>query len=90
MDNLWEAVYLHGQLKPVAMPLIGSGLSRVIGATYDNLLTMIVRSFMASSRHRYLCPELRVIIPEPAFEKIRIAEVLRTARQEALSGEVAG
>lgn len=89
LDNLWEAVYLHGQLKPVAMPLIGSGLSRVVGANYDNLLTMIVRSFTASSRNRYLCPELRVIIQEPAFEKVRIAEILRTARQEALSSESA-
>jgi DNA-binding SARP family transcriptional activator len=90
LDNLWEAVYLYGQLKPVAMPLIGSGLSRVVGANYDNLLTLIVRSFIASSRHRYVCPELRVIIQEPVFEKIRIAEILRSARQEVLSAESAG
>jgi Domain of unknown function (DUF6430) len=86
LDNLWESVYLYGQLKPVAMPLIGSGLSRVVGANYDSLLTMIVRSFVASSRGRYVCPELRVIIQEQVFEKIRIAEILRTARQEMLSG----
>jgi DNA-binding SARP family transcriptional activator len=90
LDNLWEAAYLYGQLKPVAMPLIGSGLSRVVGASYDNLLSLIVRSFTASSRHRYACPELRVIIQEPVFEKIRIAEILRAARQEALRAEPPG
>lgn len=90
LDNLWAAVYLYGQLKPVAMPLIGSGLSRVVGANYDSLLTLIVRSFIASSRRRYICPELRVIVQEPVFEKIRIAEILRTARQDGFSDEATG
>lgn len=87
LENLWEAVYLHGQLKPVAMPLIGSGLSRVREASHDDLLTLIVRSFTASSRRRYICPELRIIVHEPAFEKIRIAEILRMARQETHRSE---
>jgi DNA-binding SARP family transcriptional activator len=87
LENLWEAVYLHGQLKPVAMPLIGSGLSRIREASHDDLLSLIVRSFTASSRRRYLCPELRIIVPEAAFEKIRIAEILRTARQETYRSE---
>ena len=90
LDNLWEAAYLYGQLKPVAMPLIGSGLSRVVGASYDNLLTLIVSSFTAAARRRYAFPELRVIIQEPVFEKIRIAEILRAARQEVLRAEPTG
>lgn len=87
LENLWEAVYLHGQLKPVAMPLIGSGLSRVREASHDDLLALIVRSFTASSRRRYICPELRIVVHEPAFEKIRIAEILRMARQETHRSE---
>jgi DNA-binding SARP family transcriptional activator len=82
LENLWDAVYLHGQLKPVAIPLVGSGLSRVRDATYDDLLALIVRSFLASSGKRYVCPELRVIIQESMFEKMRIAEVLKRARDE--------
>jgi hypothetical protein len=80
LESLWEAVYLHGQLKPVAMPLVGSGLSRVHDATHDDLLNLIVRSFLASSGQRYVCPELRVIIPASMFEKMRIAETLKLAR----------
>ena len=82
LESLWEAVYLHGQLKPVAMPLIGSGLSRVREATYDELLSMIVSSFVASSRTRYLCPELRVIVRQSEFEKVRAAEILKSVRAE--------
>jgi DNA-binding SARP family transcriptional activator len=87
LENLWEAVYLHGQLKPVAMPLIGSGLSRVHEASHDDLLTMIVRSFAASSRRRFVCPELRVVVQEPVFERTRIAEILRAARLPACRRE---
>ena len=77
LENLWEAVYLHGQLKPVAMPLVGSGLSRT-GASYEDLLAMIVSSFVASSRARYFCPELRVVVHQAAFDKLRVAEVLKS------------
>jgi DNA-binding SARP family transcriptional activator len=81
LENLWQAVYLHGQLNPVAMPLVGSGLSRT-RASHDDLLAMIVSSFVASSRRRYIGPELRVIIHEPAFEKIRVAEILKSIRDD--------
>lgn len=79
LDRLWDAVYLHGQLKPVAMPLIGSGLSRTRASPAD-LLAMIASSFVASSRARYVCPELRIIVPQSTFEKTRAAEVLRSMR----------
>jgi Domain of unknown function (DUF6430)/Bacterial transcriptional activator domain len=79
LDRLWDAVHLHGQLKPVAMPLIGSGLSRTHASPAD-LLAMIASSFVASSRARHACPELRVIVPQSTFDKTRAAEVLRSAR----------
>jgi hypothetical protein len=81
LDHLWDAVHLHGQLKPVAMPLIGSGLSRTRSSPAD-LLAMIAGSFVASSRARYACPELRIIVPPPVFDKTRAAEVLRAVRAQ--------
>lgn len=82
LDTLWEAVYRHGQLKPVAMPLVGSGLSRT-GASYEELLTMIVSSFVASSRGRYLGPELRVVVPQPAFDVLNVPDVLKSLNGSA-------
>jgi DNA-binding SARP family transcriptional activator len=79
LDGLWEAVYRHGQLKPVAMPLIGSGLSRT-GADYEELLTMIVSSFLARARSRYLGPELRIVLSPQMFSAISVAQVLRSVR----------
>jgi hypothetical protein len=79
LQSLWDAVYRYGQLKPVAMPLIGSGLSRT-DATYEELLTMIVSSFAASTRDHYLGPELRVIVQPPVFDVIDMTEVLKSVR----------
>jgi DNA-binding SARP family transcriptional activator len=79
LENLWDAVYRHGQLKPVAMPLIGSGLSRT-GASYAELLTVIVSTFLASARKRYLGPELRVVIQQPAFDQLKVSAVLKSVR----------
>ena len=83
LTNLWEAVYRYGQLKPVAMPLVGSGLSRT-DASYEELLTMIVSSFVASARARYLTPELRVVIPQSIFDMINVPEVLKSLGAGAL------
>jgi hypothetical protein len=79
LASLWDAVYRHGQLKPIAMPLIGSNLSRT-GASCEELLTMVVESFVAISRTRYLGPELRIVIPQPQFDHIDIARALKAAR----------
>lgn len=79
LQSLWDAVYRYGQLKPVAMPLIGSGLSRT-DATYEELLTLIVSSFAASTRDHYLGPELRVIVQPPVFDVIDMTEVLKSVR----------
>jgi DNA-binding SARP family transcriptional activator len=79
LDSLWDAVYRHGQLKPVAIPLIGSGLSRT-GAGYEELLNMIVKSFVTGVGRHYLGPELRVVVPLPLFEQINASGVLNAAR----------
>jgi hypothetical protein len=48
---------------------------------------MIVSSFVASSRRRYISPELRIIIHQPAFERIRVAEILESVREDAARAE---
>jgi hypothetical protein len=77
LQNLWAAVYQHGQLKPVAMPLVGSGLSRT-GASGEELLALIAGSFAASAREHFLAPELRIVIAQAAFDAIDIPAVLKS------------
>lgn len=87
LHNLWEAVYRHGQLKPVAMPLVGSGLSRT-GASYEELLTLIVSSFEASARSHYLGPELRVVMKQPVFDTIDVRAILKSLGDGAFSARL--
>jgi DNA-binding SARP family transcriptional activator len=90
LENLWDAIYLRGQLRPVAMPLTGSGMARAGHASPQELLTTIVRSFIASSRKRYLSPELRVVIRHAAFEGTWIEEALQSAREDAAAASQPG
>ncbi|HCT80380.1 MAG TPA: hypothetical protein DGG94_08025 [Micromonosporaceae bacterium] len=75
LNRLWEAIYQHAQRETVAMPLIGSGLARVDHIERESLLKMIILSFVASSRQRLVCKELRVIIWPPDLDRINMLEV---------------
>ncbi|GAA1275765.1 DUF6430 domain-containing protein [Sphaerisporangium rubeum] len=82
LDNLWTAVYRHGQLRPVAIALVGSGLSRLGAAEPWKLLRMIIDSYLAAaSRDGHLCKELRVILRASALEKIDMMELAKSYRE---------
>ncbi len=63
LDTLWPAVARYGMYKPVAIPLIGSGLARVVELDRTQLLLMIVDSFSTHTlRDPTTAPELRIVI----------------------------
>ncbi|GAA0407994.1 hypothetical protein Acor_80870 [Acrocarpospora corrugata] len=82
LDKLWDAVYFYGQQAPLAMPLVGSGLARIQGARPRDLLVLIIESFVARSRTQFFCPELRIIVPPTALEKIGMLDVATFVRDE--------
>jgi len=80
-NQLWEAVYLKGQQEPVSVPLMGSGLARINSLDPENLLRLILLSFVAYSRTELVCHELRIVIrPEDvtAIDLLSLREFLRT------------
>jgi len=62
LNRLWDAVYQHGQHGSVAIPLVGSGLARLNFLDRQNLLKMIIMSFVVRSRESVVCPDLRLVI----------------------------
>lgn len=60
--QLWEAAYRHGHREALSMPLMGSGLARVNTLDRNNLLRLILLSFVAYSRRQLICHELRIMI----------------------------
>lgn len=70
LGALWEAIYLNAQHGRVAIPLIGSGLARVDLLERQNLLRMILLSFLARSRQTVVCRELRIVVRPSDLELI--------------------
>jgi hypothetical protein len=62
LSSLWAAIYTRAQHSRVAIPLVGSGLARVDALERQNLLRMIVLSFLAHSRQSVVCRELRIVV----------------------------
>lgn len=75
LHRLWDAVYRHGQHERVAMPLIGDGLSRIDFLDAEMLLRLLLLSFVARSRERRICRELRIVLRPEVFRRIDLREV---------------
>ena len=70
LERLWEAVARYGMLKPVAVPLVGSGLARLVPPDRGRLLTLIIESFLeASGRFSAMTPELRIVLRPAEVDK---------------------
>lgn len=61
-SQLWEAAYQHGQRGALSIPLMGSGLARVDTLGREDLVRLILLTFVAYSRHRLICHDLRIVI----------------------------
>lgn len=70
---LWDAVYRHGQRGALSVPLMGSGLARIDTLDRGNLLRLILMSFMAYSRLRLICHELRIVIYPGDVQRVDLA-----------------
>jgi DNA-binding SARP family transcriptional activator len=92
LDNLWDAVRLHGQLRPVAMPLVGSGLARIDGTGPGDLLTLVIGSFAERSLSARICPELRIVLHPEDLARVDVRNVSHRLDETYLRGraEVSG
>jgi hypothetical protein len=76
LQRLWPSVALHGLFKPVAVPLIGGGLSRIVELDRTQLLLLIVETFVQSlAEDPAVCPELRVVLRADDLERTDLSAV---------------
>lgn len=88
LEQAWRAVRQHGLLKPVAIPLVGAGLARVNDLGREQLMIMIIDTFLKSCRDSRCAPELRIVLRPSDVELIRVPDVARFV--EALDQEGRG
>ncbi len=76
LERLWPSVALHGLFRPVAIPLIGAGLSRLVELDHTQLLSLIVETFTESLRQDpAVCPELRIVLRDEELERTDLSAV---------------
>ncbi len=66
LPRLWDFVRTQGDLEPIAIPIIGSGLARV-AATREELLREIIKSFVAAAQVGRFCENLTISISPNDF-----------------------
>jgi hypothetical protein len=76
LERLWESVRKQGLLRPVAMPLVGSGLART-GLSREQLMIMIIDTFLKSCAHERCAPELRIVLLQADLQQVRISDIAR-------------
>lgn len=81
LGSLWSAVAEHGRLAPLAMPIVGSELARVDPLNRENLLKMILMSYVARSREGVFCKELTIVVHPKDFGEISMAQVAAYLRR---------
>ncbi len=74
LERLWESVRKQGLLRPVALPLVGSGLARV-ALSREQLMIMIIDTFLRSCAVERSAPELRIVLPPADLRQTRISDV---------------
>jgi hypothetical protein len=76
LEQLWVSVRKQGLLRPVAMPLLGAGLSRV-GLSQEQLMIMIIDTFLKSCEDERCAPELRIVLRQADLQRVRISDIAR-------------
>jgi len=75
LHRLWTAVYERAERRPVAMPVIGSGLARIDQLDRETLLKLILISFLAGSRELPICQDLRIVISPADLHTVNLLEI---------------
>jgi Domain of unknown function (DUF6430) len=74
--SLWESVSALGNGEPVAIPVLGGGLARV--SQYlpaQDSIRFIALSFMLSSRYKYVCERLDIVVQKSAVKGLDLLEI---------------
>ncbi|MGW8877654.1 macro domain-containing protein [Streptomyces mirabilis] len=61
LSNLWQEIRRRGSGRAVAMPVVGSGLSR-LDLSREALVRMILASYREHAQSQPICRELRVVV----------------------------
>jgi hypothetical protein len=77
LEQAWRSVRQNGLLKPVAVPLVGAGLARIVDLSREQLVIMIINTFLKACKDMRCAPELRIVLRLSDLEQMEITDVER-------------
>ena len=88
LPALWENIRVRGGMGPIAVPILGSGFSR-LNATREELIREIVKSFVAATYAGRFCERLTIVIAPKDFQakNIDLARLGRFLEHECTYGQ---
>jgi len=75
LNRLWDAVDQRAHQEALAIPLLGAGLARLDYLEAQDILRLILLSFVVRSRERRVCRELRVLIRPEDLNRIDLPSI---------------
>jgi hypothetical protein len=76
LDSVWRSAAQYGQMAPVAVPLLGSGLARINELSREQLVCLIVESFLRGCRDNgHVAPQLRLVLRPIDLERVDMTQV---------------
>jgi Domain of unknown function (DUF6430)/Effector-associated domain 2 len=79
LSLLWREVRRHDRSRSIAMPIIGSGLSRV-DLSHTSLLLEIMSSFVKETQRETICRQLRMVVYPSNLESLDMNAIIAFAR----------
>ncbi|MFI6485708.1 macro domain-containing protein [Nonomuraea sp. NPDC050663] len=75
LSSLWDAFYEHGQRRPLAMAVLGSGAARIDQLDREALVKLIIMSFLARARQSPICQDLQIVIHPSDVDTVDLLDV---------------
>ncbi len=68
LGKLWHYVGQRGELEPLAIPVLGTGRSRVL-IPREEMIREIIKSFVAACSEKRFCDKLVIVVSEDDYHK---------------------
>ena len=72
LSKLWQYIGERGDMGEIAVPILGTGRSRITGTRREEMIREIIRSFIAASSERKFCDKLTIVISEKDYRHYEI------------------
>lgn len=71
LGKLWYYISEHGELEPVVVPVLGTGLTRLAN-TRENMVREIIKSFITACSEKKFCEKLTIVISPKDYREHKI------------------